>query len=269
MEVFSSPFDADTAHNVASGGIDFRCAFQRAHGSVENDFRAEILADFWNDVFSLLQSIGPKNSEETHECVIASESVLHLFITAANRVQLIKGFAQLFHSSLISGILKTKLFQLLGQLLPNRRIWKYVLTVDRELIQHHRSLELLSDGPADPLSCSKPQLEYDCEQHIHELKAEKSQRQQQLISDFIASQQLLFQRATADIESEISKNRDVVSHTNISTLVESITKPKMELLKNELETNFSVFKSNLDIDIKIAKEIEAKEKIIAGFKSES
>lgn len=150
--------------------------------------------------------------------------------------------------------------------MPHHRLWKYILTIDRELIQHGRSLQILSDGPSEPLRCSKLQSEYKCDRQIEEFEFEKAKRQSDLISDFVGKQQTLFEQARVDIEEEVHQHQGTVAINDIAPLIESITQAKIELLKNEMNKNIAVFKSNLEMDVKISKELDTKDKIIASMK---
>ena len=82
-----------------------------------------------------------------------------------------------------------------------------------------------------------------------------------LMSSFLQSQQKLFSEATREIENEILKHRQKVALNEIVPLVENITKTKINLLKNEMNANVAVFKSNLEMDLQIARKLESKEKL--------
>ena len=56
---------------------------------------------------------------------------------------------------------------------------------------------------------------------------------------------------------------------DIGPLIENITQKKIELLRNEMNSNIAVFKSNIEMDVKISKEFETKAKIIASMKGSS
>ena len=81
------------------------------------------------------------------------------------------------------------------------------------------------------------------------------------MSEFLQSQQRLFEEATREIEQEILKHRHKVALSEIVPLVQNITKTKINLLKNEMNANVQVFKSNLEMDLRIAKKLESREKL--------
>ena len=213
----------------------FGDCFRAVRGTPEAsaDLRGEILRDFWRDVFAIIATIGARNSAETHECIVAAESLLHLFVSTPSRVELISGFAQNYHACRATGILKTRLFEFLAKTLPQHRLWRFVLTVDRETIQYERFLTMENNCPSgwvsnfitcqesfwtsrnswiwlpnlvSPLSDSKLQSEQDSERLIEQLQHKKSRAKSEIIAEFLASQRALFETASREIESEISRH---------------------------------------------------------------
>ena len=130
--------------------ILFGDCFRAVRGTPEAsaDLRGEILRDFWRDVFAIVAEIGARNSDETHECIIAAESLLHLFASTPTRVDLVAGFAQNFHACRATGILKRRLFEFFAKTLPQHRLWRFVLTVERETIQYERFLTMENNCPS-------------------------------------------------------------------------------------------------------------------------
>ena len=66
------------------------------YGNDVIDLRSQILSDFWSDIFALLVKICPRDLEETHEVIIAAESMLHLLQIHKTRVELISNFANIY-----------------------------------------------------------------------------------------------------------------------------------------------------------------------------
>jgi len=118
-----------------------------------------------------------------------------------------------------------------------------------------------------PLSDSKLQSERDSERLIEQLQHKKSRVKSEIVAEFLASQRALFESASREIESEIARHGERrLTPSQIPSLVEQITRHKMPLLKNELESNFVLFKSNLEIDVEISKEVENKDALRVALK---
>ena len=61
--------------------------FYRVNSKISIPLRSEILSDYWKEIFGTVKSVGVRNKDETHECIIMAESFLHLITSIENRVQ--------------------------------------------------------------------------------------------------------------------------------------------------------------------------------------